>query len=175
MATRTHKSQTSYTEDALKMTTYADDYITRGNAFQIKRRIKLTSEQTMYLEFDITKAVGKVIYSMPLQMVTSGGLVYVDTYTADSSTGGTSLGIPINLNGLSSNTALTTVKSGVTVSGDVTNLRQYVVGTHSSTGGGPGNVDVPKILNNAKPLYFKLVNAESDSTVLEINFVWFEI
>ena len=178
MATRTHKSQTSYTDDAVLTTTYADDFITKGNGFQIKKRIDLTAGQTIYLEFDITKAVGKTVYSLPLRMSTGGGMVYVDSYNADSSTGGTTLATPNNLNGKSSTAALTTVKTGVTVTGTATNVREYVVGilsTKQSSGGGQGGVDVPKILDNSKPLYFKIENTESAAVVLDFEFVWYEI
>lgn len=170
-------SQRSFSGDAVLTTTYQDDYITRGNGFQVKKRIALTSGQTLYLEFDISKHAG-VVYSLPIEFSTGGGLVFVDTYNADSSTGGTVLAVPINVNGLSTKTSDTTIKTGVTVTGTPTNVREYIVGTLStnqSSGGGPAQEGIPKILNNAKPLYFKIVNQESAAVTLNIGFTFYEL
>lgn len=177
MSVQIHEDQLSFSKDAVLTTTYQDDYTTRGNGFQFKKRISLTSLQTLYLEIDISKHKG-VVYSLPLELSTAGGLVFVDTYSADSSTGGSTFATPLNLNGLSATTANTTVKSGVTVSGTPLNVREYIVGTAStnqSSGGGAIQNEVPKILNNAKPLYLKIENKESAATVLDIGFVWFEL
>ena len=171
------KDQSSFSNDAVLTTDYQGDYITRGVAFQVKKRITLTTGQTLYLEVDISKHTG-VVYSLPLEMSTAGGSVFVDTYNADSSTGGTVLQTPMNLNGKSSNVAKTTVKTGVSVSGTAINVREYTVGTLStnqSSGGGTGQAEVPKILDNTKPLYIKLVNQESATVVFSFGFVWFEL
>ena len=178
MANRVHQSQASFTKDAIIATTYADDYITKGNAFQVKKRIALASGQELYLEFNIALAVGKMVYSLPIKLSTGGGLVFVDTYNATSSTGGTTLATPINLNGLSSAAAQTTVKTGVTVSGTASNVREYIVGTIStnqSSGGGSAESDTPKILDNSNPLYIKLANQESAIVYVDLGFIWYEI
>lgn len=170
--------QESYSKDAVLTTSYADDYITRGNGFQVKKRIALSGSQTLYLEFDITKAVGKFVYALAPIMASSGGLVFVDTYLADSSTGGTTLVTPLNMNSLSSNAALTTVKTGVTVSGTPSVVREYLVGTtatNQSSGSGASAAGVPRILNNTKPLYFKIANQEASALTFNLEFVWYEI
>ena len=169
--------QTSYSKDGILVTTYQDDYITRGNGFQFKKRISLTALQVLYFEVDISKHTG-VVYSMPLSLSTAGGLVFIDSYNADSSTGGTLMSAPLNLDGLSSTVADTTIKTGVTVSGTPTNVREYMVGTSStkqSAGGGTMQSESPKILDNRKPLYFKVENKENTVTILDVGFVWYEL
>lgn len=81
----------SFSKDAVLTTDYENDYIVRGMAFEVQRRISLTSGQTPYLEFDVTKAVGKLVFSLPFKAISSGGNVFIDTYGADSSTGGLEL------------------------------------------------------------------------------------
>lgn len=169
--------QTSYTKDGLLTTTYADDYVTRGKGFELQRRITLTSGQTLYLEFNIALAVGKLVYSLPIRASTNIGTVFLDTYLADSSTGGTAMSVN-NLNGLSSTVPLTTVKTGVTPSGTPTKLREYSIGaakTNQSSGGGTGSAVFPKVLDNTKPLYFKFVNQETVTVTVDLGFVWYEI
>ena len=110
-------------------------------------------------------------------MSTNLGNVFVDTYNADSSTGGTLL-TANNMNGLSAVTPLTTVKTGVSPTGTITALREYSVGTIKtvqSGGGGSAPQAFPKVLNNLKPLYLKLVNQETSTVTVDLGFVWFEI
>jgi len=168
----------SFSKDAVLTTDYENDYIVRGMAFEVQRRISLSSGQTLYLEFDITKAVGKMIFSLPFKAISNGGNVFIDTYEADSSTGGTVLMTPNNLNALSSNVALTTVKTGVTPTGTATGLREYSTGsktTNQAAGGGSAGTGFAKILDNSKPLYFKFVNQETDTVTIDFGFVWYEL
>lgn len=169
-------AQASFSKDGFVTTDYAQDSIVRGYGFQFKKRITLTALQTIYLEFDITKHAGAV-FSLPINAHTGGGLVFLDTYLADSSTGGSTV-TPLKLNGLSANVAKTTIKTGVSVSGIPINVREYLFGTAStnqSSGGGAANLDQPKILDNTKPLYFKIENKENAVTYLDMEFVWFEL
>jgi len=170
-------SQASFSGDGILTTSYAEDYITRGMAFELQKRITLTTGQTLYLEINVALAVGKMVYALPLRMSNNLGNVFVDTYNADSSTGGTLLPVN-NLNGLSAITPLTTVKTGVTPTGTPTALREYSVGTVKtvqSGGGGSASPGFPKIMNNAKPLYIKLVNQETTTVTFDLGIVWFEI
>lgn len=171
-------SQKSFSGDAVLTTDYERDYITRGMAFEVQRRITLTSQQTLYLEFNIALAVGKIVYSLPIKATTPGGNVFLDTYYATSSTGGSVLMVPNNLNALSANVALTTVKTGVTPSGTASGLREYSIGskaTNQAAGGGPIGAGYAKVLGNSKPLYFKFVNQESSTVTVDLGFVWYEI
>lgn len=170
--------QLSYSKDAGLVTTYADDYITRGMAFEIQRRITLTTGQVLYLELKLPLAVGKFIYSLPLRLSSNSGNVFLDTYAADAATGGTAW-TPINLNENSANVALATFKTGVGVpSGTPSFLREYstgVIKTNQSGGGGSAPSSAPKILNSARPRYFKFTNQETSTVVVDFGFVWYEI
>lgn len=171
-------SQKSFSGDAVLTTTYSDDYITRGMAFEVQRRITLTTGQTLYLELNAPLAVGKLIYSLPLRMSSNSGNVFLDTFSADASTGGT-LWTPNNLNENSSNTALATFKSAVSApSGTAVLLREYSVGvvkTNQSGGGGSAPSSAPKLLDKTRPRYFKFVNQETSTVVVDFGFTWYEI
>jgi hypothetical protein len=167
----------SISKNGLVTTTYADDGMVKGQCFHIRKRLTLTSGQTYYVAFDLTANDDKILFSLPLEMSTAGGCVFVDTYGADSYTGGTSI-TPIKMNAMGTQNALAVVKEGVTPTGGPYSLREYIVGTLStnqSSGSGTGLIDTPKILNPAKPIIFKLVNQESSSVILNINFIWYEI
>lgn len=169
-------NQLSFSQDAIIATDYAQDYIVRGRAFQIRKRITIPGEETLYMEFDLTKATGP-IFTLPVLCSTAGGAVFLDTYNADSSTGGTALPV-LKLNTSSDNLPKITVKSGVTVSGTPENVREYIIGTLStnqSSGGGLISDETPKVWANDKPLYFKFMNQETGPVVLNVGFVWFEL
>lgn len=170
------KQQQSFTGNAIVATTYADDYVTRGQAFQVQKRFSLTSGASAYWEFNVPAAASKIVYSLPIAANTYGGGCSLDTYYADSSTGGSAV-TPINLNAGSSINPLVTVKSGVTVSGTPTGVREYLIGSSASarTGGGTIGTDVPKIIATDKPLYFKFTNLENSTIQVAFNFVWYEL
>jgi hypothetical protein len=167
----------SLSKNGLVCTTYADDGVVRGQCFNVRKRLTLTSGQTYYVAFDLTAHTEKTLFTLPLGLSTSGGSVFVDTYGVDSYTGGTSV-TPVKMNSMSTIEPLAIIKQGVTPTGGPYSLREYIVGTlttNQSSGSGTGLVDTPKILNPAKPIIFKLVNQESGSVVLNINFIWYEI
>lgn len=157
-------------------TDYAQDYMVRGKAFQFRKRLTIPGSGDLELEFDFTK-YGGIVFSQPIQMRSTGGLVYVDTYQRTSSTGGTAETV-INLNETSDNVNATTVKSGVTSTGDKLLIREYTVGTKSTnqaSGGGSAGFGVAKILDTSKPRYFYFANQETSDVVLEVEFIWYEI
>lgn len=170
------QKQQSYSGDAVLITSYADDYVTRGKAFQIQKRITLTSAASSYWEFYLPSAATKIVYSLPISANSYGGGCSLDTYYADSSTGGTAV-TAINLNANSSNTPLVTVKSGVTVSGTAVGTREYLIGSSAiaGTGGGAIGTNVPKIIATNKPLYFKFTNLENSTIQVAFNVVWYEL
>ena len=144
------------------------------------KRITVSGSQTIYVVMDATAtaASGMFLYSLPIGILPNQGNIFVDTYTADSYSGGVSLGAPINLNERSSITSLSTIYKGATVSGTISNLREYSIGspsTNQSSGGGGNIIGVPKLLNNAKPIVMKVMNQETTTVILDFNFVWFEI
>lgn len=168
-------SQASISGDGVLTTDYAQDYMVRGKAFQIQRRITLTSQQTLHWVVDFTGLTGKMIFALPVSCRSAGGLVFLDTYIATSYTGG-SVETPNKLNGNSATNPLAVVKSGVAPTGS-SDLREYSIGTlktNQSAGGGSGGAEVPKILANA-PRIFKFVNQESSAVTIDFGFVWYEL
>lgn len=169
-------SQWSASQDAILTTSYADDYTVRGYAFQIQRRIALTSEQTLYWVVDFSAvAASKAVFSLPIALQSTAGLVYVDTYAATSYTGG-SVETIINPNAGSAIVPQAVVKSGITPTG-ATLVREYAVGsksTNQSSGGGAVSGQTPKIWGKV-PLVIKMVNQESAENVLTVGFTWYEI
>jgi len=173
-----HLDQDSYSKDAVLTTSYADDYITRGKGFQVQKRVTLSGSQTLYIEFNTALASGLMVYSLPMNITPNQGNVFLDTYNVDSTTGGSVYTVPLNLNALSDNQSVVTIKYGITTSGTITNLREYSFGaplTNQSSGGGTTAGDSPKILDNTKPLILKLMNQETETVVLDVNAVWYEI
>jgi len=173
-------AQQAYAGDAVLTTDYTANYTTKGVGFQVHKRITISGNQTLYVVLDAlaTAASGMFLYSLPIMISPNQGNIFVDTYNVDSYTGGTSLGTPININELSSIKALSFIKSGVTVSGTITNLREYTIGaplTNQSSGGGVMPIGISKILDNRKPIIAKIMNQENSVLTLDFNFVWFEI
>ena len=124
--------QTSFSKDGLLTTTYADDYITRGKAFQVQRRIvAIPTTGTYKVVLDLSAVdSSKMVFILPLVMSATGGPVYMKTYKITTYTGGT-IFPATRLNTLASNiiTAQGVVKHGITstdVSGD--DLREYELG-----------------------------------------------
>lgn len=169
-------SQVSYSKDGLITTSYADDYISRGNAFQFHRIFTIPAAGTKII-VDFSTATGKQIFTLPIRMAVNESQVFVSTYIVDTYTGGTEIPA-INRNRLVDNDSLTTVKSGVTstdTAGD--DLREYIIGalsTNQNPGGGTGGGASPKIFDNKK-LIIDVVNQEADTIYLEINFNWYEL
>lgn len=172
-------NQLSVSKDGLILTSYRDDYIARGQGFEIHRRLPLTSAQTLYAVFDLSGVdAGKFVFSMPLKARTSIGQVYIDSYLITSYTGGAE--IPeVNSNRASSLTAQGALVSGVTPTGSPGNdLRQYIIGQATAPvneGGGPGSEDGPKIWLPDDLVGVKIVNQENEAIDLELFLQWFEI
>lgn len=171
--------QHSSSKDAVLTTSYADDYIVRGQGFHVKKRVAIGANATLYFEVAFNLAAPKVVFSLPIKMNIVRGYAFIDTFQADSSTGYVTSASPLNMNELSTNSSLVTFKTGTTApAGTVSHLREYVVGTDStnqSGGGGTGGADSPKILDISRPRYVKIVNQEDVATILDFESVWYEL
>ena len=173
-------AQQSYAKDAILTTDYTANYITKGNGFQIHKRVTISGNQTLYITLDATAtaASGMYLYSLPVVIAPNQGNIFVDTYNVPSYTGGTVFATPINLNELSPIASLSVAKIGITTSGTITNLREYSIGaplTNQSSGGGAPPIGIAKILDNRKPIIVKIMNQETATVILDFNFAWFEI
>ncbi len=160
----------------LVTTTFADDYINRGNAFQIHRRITVpTAGKKIVLDF--STVTDKEIFTLPIRMKTNTGQVFVDTYIITAYIGGTVIPT-INRNTTSINTAESIVKDGITstdVAGD--DVREYIVGeliARRNPGGGSGGGSSPKIFSPVK-LVIDVDNQEEEEVIMELDFNWYEV
>lgn len=170
----------SFTKKAFVTTTFADDYVAQGKAFQIQRRITLTSQQTLYLVLDTTALIAsnKKLVIPPLTMQTAGGSVFVDTYPITSYTGGNEIKFA-RVNSTIENYAESIFKTGITPSGTPKpdETREYIVGvdrTNQSAGGGAVQPDLPKRFPSGSLITAKLVNQEEAVTVLDFGLVIYE-
>jgi len=158
---------------------YADDAVSKGQGFEIKKRITLTANQTYYLVIDSTAlvAANKGLFIQALIMSTGGGMVFVDTYAQEGYTGGDAI-VPLKLNTTKSQVAECIFKKGVTPTGSVlSDTREYIVGTLStnqSSGGGGIGIDVSKQFSAGTKVFAKLVNQENANTYLNFGMVFFE-
>ena len=162
---------------ALVSTSFADNEIVKGNAYQVHRRF-IVPTGGLKLVLDLSNvSVDKALFTLPIRMATSEGQVFVNTYIIDNYTGGTLIQA-INRNGESLNVAEGEFKTGVTstdVAGD--DLRQYIVGvlsTNQFSGGGSGGGNAPKIFGK-KIIMIDVENQETTSVEFEINFNWYEV
>lgn len=150
-----------------------------GVKFHTQVRIELASEETKYLVLSLDDAVvdgvAKCIYGSPIQAGSTAGLVYLDTYSTESYSGGTELVIN-NLNHRSTNVNLAKFYEDAVPSGTIDHLREYTIGsdsTRQSSGGGFVTEGATKILAN-QPLVFKFENRETSANVVTFGYAWTE-
>ena len=168
----------SYSKNGLIVTSYENDYISQGVAFQIHRRIPIGASATVKVVFDYSALVDKGIFTLPIMAKTNCCQCYLNTYKIETYTGGSELP-SINRNGVSSNIAECVVKIGVTsadIAGD--DLREYIVGalsTRQNSGGGSISGESPKIFESGDIIMFEIINQENDAVDFELNFNWYEV
>lgn len=175
--------QTSYSKDAVLTTTYQDDYIAKGNAYQVQRRItSIPTTGTYKIVLDLSSlSSAKVAFILPINMSATGGPVYIKTYKITTYTGGTAF--PTNkLNTLTSNTntAQGVVKHGITstdIAGD--DLREYELGATGNpqqvnrSGGATGAA--PLIVPAGTKICLEIDNNYTDVISFTLGLVWYEI
>lgn len=161
---------------AFVVTSFENNEIAKGNAFQVHRRFTIPTTGRK-IAIDFTGITNKAIFTLPIRFNTDEGQVFVDTYKVTTKAGGTI--IPsINRNSLSINTADAIFTDGITssdVAGD--DLREYIIGTQSAffnPGGGGGGGVHPKIFD-PEILLIDVENRETSEIILEVNFNWYEV
>jgi hypothetical protein len=137
----------SYSKDAVKTTSYSDDYLVNGSAHEIHRRFNIDNTTVKFL-LDTSSVTSDSVFTLPIVGVCSADQVYIDTYKITSYTGGTE--IPsINPNTIINTPAEAVFYEDITstdVAGD--DLRQYIFGTQAQgnvSGGGIGSGNHAKI------------------------------
>jgi hypothetical protein len=165
--------------DALLAITCCDDFVIKGQGFQIRKRFELSSGEILYMVLDTTNLIAKnkKVHTLPLQLSSTAGLIYFDTYAVDSYTGG-NLITPLKLNATSENEALSVVKSGVTPIGGPYGLREYTIGIAASPifpGGGSRLDETMKTFPAGTILIAKAENKETNPNTLSIGLTFYEV
>jgi len=181
---RLSESQTSYSHDAVLVTSYKDDYITRGNGFLFERNISIANGATALILFDYRTyhpALGQLgqIYIYPPFFQTTAGPVTVNLYRDTNYSGGTPYAI-VNPNTLAkkkvSGTTISLAPTG-TVKGDLAMV--YLVG--GGTGGvgnaSPGATEGISyfIRDNSKVSLVEIVNGAGADITFHYGQMIFEI
>lgn len=167
--------QASADGDAVLTTNYSDDYLVRGNAHEVHRRMPI-SIGTEYWVFDTTGVTKAAVFSLPIVGNCSNDQVYLDTYAIESYAGGTV--VPsTNPNGIDGEDAEAVLKTGVTPTGTPgDDLRQYIFGTQAqgaNLGGGEHSGAHPKLFPPGAIIVVKIVSTATLD--FEFNFLWYEV
>lgn len=167
-------------KSGIVIASYVDDAISKGQGFEIKKRVSLLANQEYILVLYSTAlvAAGKGLFIMPLIMSTGGGMVFVDTYAIAGYTLGTAV-TPLKINTTKALAPECIFKKGITQTGDaLTDPREYIVGTLStnqSSGGGAAPIDVAKQFTPGVIMAAKCMNQENAPVVLNFGMIFFEV
>ena len=168
----------SFSRNGIIATSYAEDYISQGLAYQVHRKVLIPGSSTVKIVLDFTDITEGAIFTLPLKFQTSEGQCFIDTYKVLNYSGG--VNIPgINRNDQSANIPSGELYSGVTstdVAGD--DLREYIIGTSSTnqnSGGGTSSGVAPKIFSPGEIIMIEIQNQETTSCYVEYNFNWYEV
>jgi hypothetical protein len=176
-------AQKSTAGDAVLITSYTDDYIVKGKAFEVKRTVSISAGSTLKLAFDHTAlhSINDVVFVLPLLFLATGGPVEIKTYRITSYTGGTI--IPANqLNKTAIYTALGLLKTGITSAGAPgDDLREYLLGGEGNpqqvNRAGASNGAAPVVINggpNAK-LCIEIINGYTNTIKFNLGILWYEL
>ena len=174
----------SFSGDAVKTTSYADDSITAGNGFVVEKNINITASSSRYMLIDYSKysiteswQSGRV-FIFPPSMNTSLGSIIVEVYRDTTYTTG-SVFSSTNPNTLAPKTESGTEWSLDPVAGSVGDLvLEYVVGvegTNQSSGGGTAQGLSFFIRSNTDKTLVKFTNNENSDAILHYGQLFFEI
>lgn len=174
--------QASISQDALLVTTYADDYTVRGNHFLWNKRQTLTGSEVQTYLLDMTDAdeAGKIFFVQPFSLVSESTKVTIKLFEgATVSEKGTEVEDEVyNINRTSDIEPLTVLYSEPTVTDYGTELRDHVAfGSSQGVNASPGVADAINIniLDTSKLYIIEITNEESSATDTESNVSFFEI
>lgn len=175
--------QTSNTKDAVLTTTYQDNFINIGKAYQVQRRIaSIPTTGTYKVVLDLSNlSSDKRCFILPLVMSATGGPVYIKTYKITTYTGGTTFpATKLNTLVSNTNTAQGIVKHGITttdVAGD--DLREYELGATGNTQqvnrSGSSTGAAPLIVPAGTKICVEIDNNYTDVISFTLGLVWYEI
>lgn len=175
--------QLSASGDAIVATSYADDGITRGQAYLFEKNFAIGSGTTLNILFNYTtytpsgSQIGQ-IYVMPPTFSTTAGPVTVNIYRGTDYTGGTEFDA-LNPNTLAPNTTSeTTLTTGPTGSVKGTLVLEYLVGgasqgNQSASGSASGIAFF--VRDNTTKTLIEIVNSSGSAITFHFGQVFYEI
>ena len=174
----------SYSGDAIKHTSYADDAITTGFGFLVEKNINIPASSTRYMLLDYTGyspteewQTGRVFIFPPTISVSKGALI-VNVYRGTDYVGGDTFSC-INPNTIASKSESGTVWTLDPTGSDRGILSlQYLIGvsgTNQSSGGGNAEGLSFFIRPNTGKTLVEMVSDETDPVTLNYGQLLFEI
>ena len=169
----------SFDQDAFKVTSYADDYILRGNGFSVEYTFSVGSGVTAYdVAFDTSGFTRTGLVAYPTMWNMSKGHSIVTLGTCTSYSAGTAL-TPANRNSAfqASYPSQTVFKYNVSTTGFSAADTQLLVGTEAgaiATGGGTNEGRFPQWLTPGLIYIFRVNNQAGDDITLGTRIYWFE-
>lgn len=172
--------QASKSGDAIKITTYADDFVSRGNAFLVEQNFEITAGSTINLLFDYTtytndERKGEIghVYILPPDLDATAGPCVLTLYRDTNYAGGTP--IPLyNPNTLATKTqAETTLALNATGVSKGTAVLTYLVGGDKVGGHSEGLSFF--IRDNKKKSLVEITNNSNQTVTFHYGQVLFEI
>ena len=169
----------SFSGDASRVTTYADDYTVRGAGFLLQKNFTILTGASLLILLDYTTLVGlnKVVFLRPAQFSTTSGPVTVIVYRGTNYSGGTLLHA-YNLNTIIGGESKLTLTEGPTGSVKGESALEWLVGTGStnqSSGGGSTQTDVNIIRPNSGKTLMEVVNGSGKDIIFNISQILFEL
>lgn len=171
-----HRSQASFSQDAVLTTNYLDNNIIQGNVFSITLDQAFTAETPIYFTSEYaTPANIDAVFLLPIILSPASGTAVLKIYEDTNYTGGTAL-TPVDRNRTTANTAEITVLAGASGTTEGTLLFTYLFGTDASgtpagsQGGGAGSSTNPIVLDKTKKYLYEIETAETTNVGIVAEF-----
>jgi hypothetical protein len=173
--------QTSKSGDAIKVTSYADDFVSRGNAFLMEKNFDIVAGATINLLFDYTTFVhderkGEIghVYVLPPNFGATTGPVSIILYRDTNYTGGT----PITL--YNPNTLAAKLQSATTITQGATGVTKGTLTLQYLVGGDKGQSGLSTglsffIRDNTKRSLVEITNHSNQTVTFHYGQLLFEI
>lgn len=149
-------------------------FVNRGIVFSVSRKLTISGNSSAYL---VAETNGAVAHFVSETYRSNEGGVEVRLFENPTFSGGTEIQ-PINKNRTSDNTSTLTIKQGVTVNGNGTEL--YLIGMPASAsflmrGEKSGADNVPWVLQSDTSYAIEIRNLTGASKDVYVDFVWYEV
>ena len=172
--------QATASRDGVLTSSYSDDYIVRGNCFNVEHRGEVGANASVKDVIDFSDMPDNTIaFLLPIRFVTAGGEFWIDTYFVDAYTGGT---VIAGIN--AKDTQPVNVADGffahnVTYEGVTTlNKREYLIsgGSNSASARSGSGTGSNALIFTEKPIIcIDFQNKTNAAARIQTSVVWFEI